>query len=154
MAHMARISGIAPPFRAATGRKAAAPLAWRSVPRLVGVVITFRPETTRAERTRSARPGRSEKCQKQSGARLRLFDHAIRFDLDEPRGIDEARNLDKRASRANVTKNLAMRAGGIAPTRNGGSSRASGESQTSLGKACSSPNRAVAISERKQASHV
>src|SRR5215510_4313488 len=64
MAHMARISGIAPPFRAATGRKAAAPLAWRSVPRLVGVVITFRPETTRAERTRSARPGRSEKCGK------------------------------------------------------------------------------------------
>src|SRR5215510_10627686 len=89
-----------------------------------------------------------------SGPRLRLFHDAICFDLDEPRGIDEARNLDKRASRANVTKNLAMRAGGIAPTRNGGSSRPSGESQTSLGKACSSPNRAVVLSERKQASHV
>src|SRR5215510_1851668 len=55
---------------------------------------------------------------KPSGRRRRLFHDAIGFDLNEPRGIDEARNLDKRASRANVTKDLAMRAGGIAPTRN------------------------------------
>ncbi|WP_461322334.1 hypothetical protein [Bradyrhizobium diazoefficiens] len=36
----------------------------------------------------------------------------------------------------------------------GGSFRAFGESQTSLGKACCSPIRVVTISERKQASHV
>src|SRR5262245_29922592 len=41
---------------------------------------------------------------KRSGGRLHLVHDAIGFDLDEPRGIDEARNLHKRASRANVTK--------------------------------------------------
>jgi hypothetical protein len=56
--------------------------------------------------------------QKRSGGRLRLFHDAIGFDLDEPRGIDEARNLHKRASRANVAEDVAMRASCIAPSRN------------------------------------
>ena len=36
-------------------------------------------------------------------------DHAVSFDFHKPRRIDEARNLDKGARGANVTKNLTMR---------------------------------------------
>ena len=62
------------------------------------------------------RPGSSSSCQ----AVRRTTSPTPRCNplrsLDEPPGINEA--LLKRASRANVTKNLAMRASSIAPGRN------------------------------------
>jgi hypothetical protein len=57
-------------------------------------------------------------CQERSGRRVRLFHDAIGFDLNKPCGIDEARNLHKRASRANVAEDVAMRASCIAPSGN------------------------------------
>jgi hypothetical protein len=47
---------------------------------------------------------------------VHLFDHAVSLDFHKPCRIDEARNLDKRARRANVTKKLTMRASCIPPT--------------------------------------
>jgi hypothetical protein len=56
--------------------------------------------------------------QERSGGRVRLFHNAIGFDLNQPRGIDEARNLHKRASGANVAEDVAVRASCITPSRN------------------------------------
>lgn len=47
-----------------------------------------------------------------------LFKDAIGFDLNEPGGVDEARNLDEGAGGANTAKDLAMSSGCVAPPRN------------------------------------